>query len=208
MKKTLICAGAIALSAGSVNAATFGFQQFQLFDQDSISYDVDGIGLTITAGTFGANTNPSTIDFSTRRVDRDLNDGIGADGGLLEADEVDGFFGNDVLVFSFDTRVRINSVSFAPQDIESNDQFAFGSVSGSTFTRVADFTDVSTPFDMSFFGSDAIGEAFGIGAIGSDDNFSITAMDVAAVPLPAAGWLLIAGLGGIAAMSRRKTSGA
>ncbi|CUH41013.1 VPLPA-CTERM protein sorting domain protein [Jannaschia seosinensis] len=38
-----------------------------------------------------------------------------------------------------------------------------------------------------------------------NDSFTVASIDVAPVPLPAAGWMLIAGLGGIAAARRRRT---
>lgn len=52
---------------------------------------------------------------------------------------------------------------------------------------------------------DATFEQYGT-ATSSFDGFDVDAVSVAAVPLPAAGVLLLAGLGGLAAMRRRKTA--
>jgi hypothetical protein len=41
---------------------------------------------------------------------------------------------------------------------------------------------------------------------GTNDGFGIDAIKVAAVPVPAAGFLLLAGLGGLAAFKRRKSA--
>jgi len=200
----LAAAATLVLSASGAHAATttFNFNQILIGNRDSISYTIDGIGLTITAGTFSSNSNPSTIDFATRRVSRDFIDGLGADG-RRDIDEVDGRNGNDVLVFTFDTLVRVEEIEFSPFDIDGNDDFAFGSVSGGQFDRIVDFQPVSTPFNVNRLGGNT-GVAFGVGAIGRNDNFSITDITVSQVPLPAAGWMFLTGLGGLAAIRRRQ----
>ena len=51
------------------------------------------------------------------------------------------------------------------------------------------------------------GSVFGIGAYHHGSEFKIKAIhfeEVNPIPLPAAGWMLLAGLGGLAAMKRRK----
>lgn len=45
--------------------------------------------------------------------------------------------------------------------------------------------------------------AFGIGAERDTDAFRVSSLHVAAVPLPAAGWMLLAGFGGLATLRRR-----
>lgn len=205
-QKTLTTAAFVgAMVAGSAaSAATFDFTGANLSDTSSIDYTVDGITVTVTAGTFSSVFNPSTIDFSTRLVDIDP-DGLGADGSF-DSDQVDGSGGNDVLVFSFSEQVTINTIGFG--NVDSNDDFAFGSVAGSAFDRVVSFQDVFVSTDVSSFASlsDRTGLAFGIGAIGAFDNFTITSLDVSAVPLPASGLLLLAALGAGAGIARRRKS--
>jgi len=184
------------------SASTFNFLGLSGSDTSSLSFNVDGIGLTVTAGTFSSGSNPSSIDFSTRRVDRSVGgQGLGVDSSG-DAESIDGFAGNDVLVFTFDQEVTIDRIFFG--GVDGNDDFAFGDVTGSSFTRIVNFQDVAGSVFTSSFGGDTAGLGFGIGAIGTADNFSIRGLEVSAVPLPAAGWMLLAGVGGIAAMRRKK----
>jgi hypothetical protein len=51
---------------------------------------------------------------------------------------------------------------------------------------------------------------FLVGARGEDDDWTLKGVKVeyqpSVVPLPAAGWMLLAGLGGIAALTRRRAA--
>jgi hypothetical protein len=199
-KLTAAIFAASLCAAGAASAATFSFTGSNLSDASSRSYTVDGITVTVTAGTFSTWSNPSSINFGSRLVDVDPN-GLGADAGG-DGDLVDGSNGNDVLVFTFDRDVTIDSISFG--DVGSNDDFAFGTVTGTAFTRIVNFQDVASSVSTSTFGGDVVGLAFGIGAIGSNDEFTVSGLTVSEVPLPAAGWMLLAGMGGLAAMKRRK----
>ena len=199
----------LAISASAASAVTFSFTGVNEADSQSKSFSVGGIGLTVTAGTFSSASNPSNINFSTRRVDRDP-DGLGADG-VGDGDQVDGSFGNDVLVFTFDQNVILESISFG--NVDGNDDFAFGGVSGSSFTRIVNFQDVASSVLVSTFASpaQATGLAFGIGAIGSADNFTIKRLKVSAVsaiPLPPAMLLLGTAIIGLGAISRRRRKAA
>lgn len=51
---------------------------------------------------------------------------------------------------------------------------------------------------------DATLDEFGAGGTSSNDGFDVDSVAIAAVPLPAAGMLLLGGLGGLAALRRRK----
>ena len=187
MKKQLlgvVAAFGLAFFASQASAATFDFTGVNELDSSSKSFSAGGINLTVTAGTFGTASNPSNINFNTRLVDLDP-DGLGADG-PLDGDQVDGGGGNDVLVFTFDTTVTIDSIVFG--NVDSNDDFSFGSVDGASYTRFVNFQDVVSPIAASSFLTlaERTGTAFGIGAIGPFDNFTIKGLTVTAVPLPAA----------------------
>ncbi|MEL7545446.1 MAG: hypothetical protein AAGJ84_02270 [Pseudomonadota bacterium] len=188
------------------SAATFDFTGDLLAsiapDSDSKVYTVDGITLTVTAGTF-PNANPSDINFGTRQVDQDFFSGLGADA-FGDGDNVDGSFGNDVLVFSFSRAVKFLSIDFG--NVDGNDDFAFGSVSGTLFSRIVNFEDVSNAVLVSTFATmdQATGSSFGIGAIGTFDNFTIQGIEVAAVPIPAALPLFLSGLFGLQWFARRR----
>ena len=97
-----------ALAAAPASAATFNFTG-DFFgsiapDSPSKTFTVDGITVTVTAGTFSNASNPSNINFANRLVDLDFFSGLGADG-RFDGDNIDGRLGNDVLVFSFSRKI-------------------------------------------------------------------------------------------------------
>lgn len=205
---SLALAAAVTTVGGAANAVTFGFGGSS-FDSPSKFFTSGGIGVTVTAGTFSG-ANPSTIDYSTRWVDHN-NGRLGADGGLFESGQIDGNAGNDVLVFTFDQNVRIDSIRFS--NVDGNDDFAFGAVAGNLFDRFVSFQDVENIVFTADFLSPAslsVGNSFGIGAIGSLDNFRINALTVTAVPVPAALPLLAGGIGflGFAGWRRKRSAAA
>ncbi len=189
----------------SALAATFDFTGSNLFPASSLSFSDDGIGLTVTAGTFTTASNPSSVNVSRRLVDQD-NNGLGADG-FLDGDNIDGRFGNDILIFTFDQEVQLDVIRFG--GVDGNDDFAFGPVDGLSFFRIVDFQDVTDPLNAATFltGEQRVGTAFGIGAIGNNDDFTIAGLSVssvATVPLPASGLLLGMALLGFGLVRRRK----
>jgi len=156
------------------------------------------LNVTVYAGTFDS----YGINYRNRLVDIDPN-GLGADGSY-DSDTVDGSSGNDVLVFAFNQEVRIDSIGFT--EVDRNDDFAFGQVSGRTFTRSFNYGDVDRHTDLSAMLSAGArtGLTFGIGAIGTYDNFRVSSITVSAVPLPASGLLLLAAMGAGIGVSRRR----
>ena len=197
----LLAATTVFGTAAYSSVIDFDFTGHNLSDRSAISYGVDGVSVTVRAGTF-SNANLSDINYGSRRVDIDHN-GLGADS-FWDSDTIDGSFGNDVLVFSFSDSVSINTIGFS--EVDGNDDFAFGTVTGNSFDRVVNFQDVLTSTDVSVFASDIerTGFVFGIGAIGFGDNFRITSLNVTSVPLPAAGLLLLAALSLTAGFGRRR----
>lgn len=196
-----------ALAAAPASAATFNFTG-DFFgsiapDSPSKTFTVDGITVTVTAGTFSNASNPSNINFANRLVDLDFFSGLGADG-RFDGDNIDGRLGNDVLVFSFSRKIIFENIRFRNRD--GNDDFAFGAVTGSLFDRIVDFEDVQNTVLVSAFATmdQAMGRTFGIGAIQSNDNFTIRSIEVAAVPIPAALPLFLSGLLGMGWLARRR----
>lgn len=208
MRKIAAAVLAFVISAtGSAFAATFDFTGENRFPASSLAFSDDGIGLTVTAGTFSAASNPSSVNINRRLVDQD-NNGLGADG-FLDGDNIDGRFGNDILIFTFDQEVQLDVLRFG--GVDGNDDFAFGPVDGLSFFRIVDFENVTDPLNAATFLTDdqRVGTAFGIGAIGSNDNFTIAGLSVSAVtavPLPASGLLLGVALLGFGLVRRRQTA--
>ena len=195
-----LCAGAL-LVGSAASASVISFTGYNLNDTSAVRFGNSDLNVTVRAGTFSGDR----INYRNRLVDIDPN-GLGADA-LGDGDSVDGSYGNDVLTFSFNQEVRIDSISFT--EVDWNDDFSFGAVSGRTFEREFSFADVYPNTDLSaLLGADArTGLTFGIGAIGGNDNFRVSSITVSAVPLPASGMLLLAALGaGIGASRRRKAS--
>ncbi|WP_152613077.1 hypothetical protein [Tateyamaria sp. ANG-S1] len=199
---------AIAAMGSAASALSVDFTGSDPAPANQLMFDFGNLTLTVTAGTFPRNPNPGNINFNTRLVDQD-NDGLGADAPFFDSDQIDGFFGNDVLVFSFSREVTLDSILFG--NVDGNDDFAFGSVVGSSFSRIVSFQDVpTTSFDLAGISPNGenIGLSFGIGAIGRNDDFTVAGLSFTPtpIPLPATGFLLLGalGLGAAGARMRRK----
>jgi hypothetical protein len=197
------------LMAGAASASTFNFLGFSP-DSPSKVFSIDGVTVTVTAGTFSSASNNTAIDFSTRDVDQGMTRGLGV---VADDDsrQIDGSGGADVLVFSFDRTVTIDALSL--DRVDNKDHFAFGTVSGGIFDRIVDLQQATATVDMAATFGSVWGTSFGIGAIEASDDFSIKSLSftalpnafaVAPVPLPASSLLLVAGLGGLTAMRRIK----
>lgn len=207
--KNIILGATLALGAAlfsqQASAINFDFTGSNPADAVTRSFTEGGLTVDVTAGifsTFGNPTNIVGLGGTLRQVDQNLL-GLGADG-PVDGGQIDGSLGNDVLVFSFSQAVRIESISFA--NVDGNDDFAFGSVDGNSFTRFVNFQDVTNPILASSFLSlsQRTGDAFGIGAIGTFDNFRVSGIQVTAVPVPAAGLLLGSALLGFGYLRRRR----
>lgn len=112
--------------------------------------------------------------------------------------QIDGRNQDDWLVFSFNTAVRLISVtlgSFNPNDPYGDN--AFISVDGGPVERIS--TKVYE------FG-DVIAQSFRVEAREKDDEFVVKKFTVAPIPLPASALLLLGGLAGFGLMRRKRIS--
>ncbi len=119
---------------------------------------------------------------------------------------------DEMVIFDFGTEeVLLSSITFSLMG--SDDDFDLAIFDGgSTATPASYSADVNFGADgrngwytYTFSAPVLVGTLFGIGADGASDEFLIASIEVSAVPLPAAGWMLLAGIAGLFGMKRRKT---
>ena len=179
-------------------AATWDLTGDALDSSNQIS--VGGVTATVWGGYYRDNPNPDTIVdafVSTGWVDED-SAGLGIDRGRLDGGQVDGSFGNDLITFVFDSVMNFSSVTFGNWGrTDSFDLFVDGALVAPeermTATGTYDFLNLQ-------------GSSISFGADAGDDRYRIASLDVAPVPLPASGLLLLGALGGAFAMRRKKRS--
>lgn len=128
---------------------------------------------------------------------------------------VDGEGPNEVAIFDFGSLVvQLTSITFAYSDKwDLYDVFLYGNGTGSAPTGSDTGNKITTSWtEKTRTVSDFLigpGSIFGIGIGNEAGDVKIQALhfDVVppnVIPLPAAGWLLLAGVGGMAAMKRRR----
>jgi hypothetical protein len=122
---------------------------------------------------------------------------------------VDGSGWDDFIAITFPQTVFVRQIEFGFTSRKDDFVILTGGTSeklGEAGTRIYGKYDI--PSDEStrwWFAT----EQFGVGAFDHDDSWKLDTVKVkyeemAPVPLPAAGWLLIAGLGGLAALRRKR----
>lgn len=168
-----------------------------------------GTTFTIDADTFIWNGGNISLNDETNIEITQNSEGLGVDNnngtGGSDGSDVDGFGSNDILIFSFLKPVKLFDVIF--ENVSGNDDFVFY-LPGATPSGTEN--DIVGPFgfgDEGFFSFGGLTTStFGIGALGGNDDFRVSSIDVAAVPLPAAGFVLLSALAGAGvAYRRRKT---
>ena len=224
--KTLLTAASISAFA-LASAASAAVINFETDEPGSVSVpggDNDGLqvgpfdsGLTgntftLESDTFDFNFAPLGPPFTislngeTNIAFTQNNEGLGVDNQNPDGDiDIDGAGSNDIVIFRFSEAIALDRIIF--EDIEGADDVTFVTSTGFGGAIEFDIQDLAfldTDGDEGVvdFGGREI-TAFGIGARGSNDSFRISRVEISAVPLPAAGWMLLAGVGGIAAMRRR-----
>lgn len=195
---TCVTASALAVGAGAASAATF------VIDRDASSVTLS--------------QNGSICVLSSCGLMASLADDLGAS--VLNLSNP-----NDVANFDF---LTFTSFGYGASDYSIEATLAFsspvvkvtgqsigvlgrafipfvGNITGGVLTWTA---GVPTSIDFGNGGKATVDFAGGLAVfLGSEVTTQASVkLDVAEIPLPAAGWLLLAGIGGLAAMRRRKTS--
>jgi hypothetical protein len=228
MKSFALAAAAAAISAaGSVSAATVSFNEARGWTTGAHVYGSGANAVSVEAFLY------DNAPFPTPSGNPSLASWSGADGGLGicsgtldqgsctgDSPQVDGDVENEMAVLTFGKRVRLTAITFAPFDsVETDpakrdkfDVFTFGNGAGAASTQsflertVLCPGGVCTvqvgPFDLT-------GTVFGIGAFQDGSAFKIQSVSfedapLEVIPLPAAGWGLVAGLGALAMLRRRR----
>ncbi|MEP3244517.1 MAG: VPLPA-CTERM sorting domain-containing protein [Sneathiella sp.] len=181
MKKILATLFALALSCTAAQAATFDFTGN---GGRATSYTFVEDGISVTASPASFNNGGGTSTSPSYRVGQ-YGGGLGMSRYWGENHQVDGWFGNDLIVFDFDRNVTIESVSFTHVDRDDEFSFFFDLGNDGSLDDINFNVDIPGSGTYSFFGT-WTGDTFGIGAYDYNDNFKISGMTVSAVPLPAA----------------------
>lgn len=208
-KSVLVGAVAVLASVSAVSAATetynfLGHMPGTYYNSVDFTSDM-GNTVTVTAGTYSSKITDGTP--GTAWVGQWTGFGLGVcnsggSKGCYEQHYVDGYGSNEFLKFSFGHDVTIQSIKF----MDFGDNFFDLTLGNGT-----------NLFDLKYNAAglyqtaiDAMGSMFAIGAYYKTSGFKLQSItvsyDTSEVPLPAAGWLLIAGLGGLAALKRRSAS--
>ena len=189
---------------GAVSAATITFDLGTASTggwKNAINYSSGGLGLSITGGSYSNNGGVS----AGRSVATWAGHGLGVADRFDTNHQIDGYGANDLAILTFSKAVTIVSVAF--NYVNSYDFFDFFTGQSGNPTLVSWNNRVKP---VVTFANPSTASVFGIGASQTWSAFKLWSITVnvpdepAPVPVPAAGVLLVGGLGAIAALRRKR----
>lgn len=214
---TTAFAAAFAILASVASAATYDFKAYADSaannpEQGFLSFDTSSVfvgpSLTITASKSG---NDAYVYF-----DRD-NAGVGVCGTLIStepsgtntcnpaSDDGINVPGTEILTFTANQDMVIDSIYINSNHDAAPVQSTVWNIGGTIYSGPFTVASISGTGDIRIdLGIMLLaGQFFTVDGVTGPNSY-ISALSVTPVPLPAAGFLLLGGLGGIAAMKRRK----
>ncbi len=190
--RVLACVAAAMLGASSASAAVISFAGGQTGAAQGVSTSCEALGIFNSSCSVTYN-----------------NAGLGVDGNPdLQPGQIDGspIFSSERLTLSFGHDVRWNNIKFGKWDnnddarIEADGGLSFIYDGNSSLLGLNGY--ISSQLTVVAYGNIANDCTFF--CLGGNDSFPVKSIDVQAVPVPAAGFLLLAGLGGLAALRRKQ----
>lgn len=180
-------AGCVLSSAASAVEINFNTGPGFASTAGSYSFSNGGIGVTVTAPGEQASY---------------YWEGVGVSTGAFNLKTLQN---NESLTLSFDQTVRLNALSFRQWE-NGFDQVVLNSTAGSLTLGYSDYTTDGVLVDWFEFGSPLLVDSITLTGDSGATATWLRSVDVEAVPVPAAAWLMgsaLMGLGGVAARRRR-----
>lgn len=203
---TFAIAAPFAASASIVDFDLRSYGDVTHNSGSSVVAESGGLSLTISGAAFsGGLTGNGWWGDATA-----WGNGVGLHAGGRDSHWVDGYY-DEYLLLTFSEEVDLTTAAFAYGDGGDDWRVLAGNFHG--YSAVDSGTLAGSGYGSSVFtagiDSDVTATQFLIGTTGNHSEWKLrgVSVEVAPVPLPASGLLLLAGLGGVAAVRRRRNRG-